>query len=68
MLRVDESDLRCCHRILRSSQLTFFFYLFGHQELVALDGGGVITPDDPDGVLKLMCDIGCREKSGEFMA
>lgn len=52
----------------RSSQLTFFFDLFGHQEFVTLDGGRVITPDDPDGILKLMRHVSCEEKRGEFTA
>lgn len=41
--------------------LTFFFDLFRDQELVPLDGGGVITPDDPHSILKLVRHISWKK-------
>ena len=40
--------------LLLSLSLTFFFDLLRHQELISLDGGGIVTPDDPHSILELV--------------
>ena len=50
-----KKDVSFCQlRVSLHSVRTFLLDLLRHQELIPFDGGGIVAPDDPHGILELV--------------